>query len=430
MLMNKNHINRTEGVKLLIFVILVVSGIMSNQIMSLIAMLYVLYNMIKGDTELNFYYGLFLIPNIRIFDSLGVTFLVNILLAFPLIKYVLKYKFRINAFALFSTLAMLIIECIHIVILGNFENLFSVISCFMSMLYCLSITTNCTIDINIEKMWKYFVAGIFVSSFVYLVTNPWFTSNIIENVIVGYRFAAFASDPNYFSLYICLALAFIFTKRRYTLVDYVVLMVLVVLGLLTTSKMCLLMMAAVIMIGFCSSFLNVGNISKRYFLIISTGVLVIGILVFYDEIFMLLENFLKRAGLQGNSFDMSRFTSDRIDILKDYMKILSTNVIALVFGYGMQYHLYLHVTGGYGAHNTYFDVILSWGLVGVLIFGAVVMVWTSKLISNTKKSIIRFLPLIVLVISLLALSCLSATMFWWVISYALLIASKYKKEIS
>lgn len=424
MTIDRNHtFSKTDIVKLIIFTVLTIVGIAYNNLILFVAMLYIIYCMLAGNLEMNFYYGLFLISNIRIFDSLGVTFCVNILLAIPLIKYLITYKFRVSAFALCSTLLMFIIEFVHIFALDNFDNLVSAISCFISMLYCLLVTTNTDIDIKPGTMWKYLVAGIFTSSLVYLVTNPSFTANIINNVIKGYRFSAFASDPNYFSLYICIALALVFTKSRYILSDYIVLIILMVLGLLTASKMCMLVMVATIMIGFIRALLRVGNTSQRRFLIAGLGVLLICIMAFNNELFLLVNNFLQRAGLLGNSFNMSEFTTGRFDILKEYVDILSTNNVALFLGYGMQYHLYLHGAGGYGAHNTYLDIVLSWGIIGTIILFVIFLIWKNKVV-NATSGVIRYLPLIILVIIFCSLSCLSATMFWWVISFCLMAASK------
>ncbi len=95
----------------------------------------------------------------------------------------------------------------------------------------------------------------------------------------------------------------------------------------------------------------------------------------------------------------------------------------LLFGYGLQYNEtdiykgFQHI-----AHNTYLDVILSWGLVGVVILFAVFFRIVKMMNKNRleRLTVNHFLPMIVTGVTFFALSCLSATMFWWIICAALL----------
>ena len=78
------------------------------------------------------------------------------------------------------------------------------------------------------------------------------------------------------------------------------------------------------------------------------------------------------------------------------------------------------------AHNTYLDVVLSWGLFGVFVLLIVLFLWMKAIPKPTEhRRAIRYLPLVCLLLNLFDLSCLSASMFWVIVSYALIVANGY-----
>ena len=147
--------------------------------------------------------------------------------------------------------------------------------------------------------------------------------------------------------------------------------------------------------------------------------LIVGSALFKNQIALFVQNFIKRAGLSNNNLDFERLTSDRSSIILEYMSILSNDFGGLVFGKGLQYHLFFNGKG-FGAHNTYLDVLLAWGLIGVIVLTAIIVYWRNNIINQLENKKKFSIPILILAINFMDLSCLSATMFWWVLSLSFL----------
>ncbi len=185
-------------------------------------------------------------------------------------------------------------------------------------------------------------------------------------------------------------------------------------------------MGLVLTIGILYGLLNTNNKQRRWSSIMLFIFMITGFLIFKELIFVFLNNFLKRL---GDPSDLNSITTGRYGILKNYFSIYFSNPLTLIFGSGNQYHHYLGEVSGRVAHNTYFDVILSWGAIGLFAFTYIVYKWVKKLPRINNKSWIRWLPLITILINFLDLSCLSASMFWLVFSVPILALRTKNEEV-
>ena len=127
-------------------------------------------------------------------------------------------------------------------------------------------------------------------------------------------------------------------------------------------------------------------------------------------------------GISNGTVDVTRLTSERLDIVLHYIHVLGNNFIALIFGYGFQYVDYLSEPIGFCAHNTYLDLILSWGIIGIFIFSYILVRLTRGYFDSKieKHGVTECLPVIALGLSFISLSCFNATMFWWVLAAAII----------
>lgn len=418
--------------KHLFLILFLISAIIANfgiPVFSYASFAFAVFQMVFYTDEQNFYFGCFLMPMLGIFDITGVTYLPNILVAVPLVMYILRGKFRFKTFPVIATAVLFIVELIHMAVLNNLSNLLQNVSTFLSMFYCLSILLDDQVDLKLKNICHSLSAGIFASSVIFMLSTGMFNADIVDNVIGGQRFAAYTRDPNYFSLYICLAVAMLFTLKKHRALDYIFLVALTAFGLLTASRMCFILLVFIAVVGILYNSLKINNRARSNFAVGTVAVLGVSIFIFRDSVYTLFQNLLDRSGISSgiSNIDMTQLTAGRTDIVADYLNILSSNITCLTVGYGLQYHKYLTAFHGAGAHNTYLDIVLAWGILGAAIMLIVVFVWVTEYrkIIPREKDFISWLPFVVLLLNLFDLSCLSATMFWWVLAIAI---SALKKQ--
>lgn len=414
----------------LISVMLVCGNIISKYIL-LVALAYIVYLFCAQDDTENYYLGLFLISNIRVFDTFGITFVVNAILSIPLIVYLVRRKRKFNRYIVFGWFFLLLWEVLHILVYENYSNSPNELSTFLGMLFCITLTLNEKERLDFNKAWLFFTLGILFSGLAYIIVNPSYLNNIVSKITMGYRFRGYAGEPNYYALYICLSLSGLFIFTKYTIWHYLSMCALILIGIMTASKMCILLMTFIIVVGFTSCIREKKYKSKKEFVFYGVILLLLIGFLFKKTIIVFANNFLKRAGLLGGNLDVEKVTSGRSSIISDYVHILFNDIGSLLFGKGMQYHLFYSEAKGYGAHNTYLDAILAWGGIGTIVLVSVIIIWVKDFSIESHENVgLRKtnILIMVLLINFLDLSCLSATMFWWIISFSILSIQSYKKQ--
>lgn len=425
-LQNRIFLHRQWPTLLVICALVVFGNMYSSGLLLIAAMLCVVIAIFSSDVANAFYWALFLVPNIRMLDPLGVSFLANVMMALPLLVYFLQYGIRkVPAIALIGFFVLLAMELLHDAVLNDMRGLINIGGWALNFMLCFLVTLDPRVGLKSDDTFSAFSTGIIMSAVMCLLSGSASVAEIIDNLNYNARFSAFANDPNYYSLYICLTMACVLNVRGYNIYKFIVLALLTAIGLLTASKMCLLMMAFIFVLLFVQVFNNSReNRGNQKFLLWSTAGMVGLAIAARDYIGVFVENFFRRAGLGENqALDMGQLTSGRSWIMAEYIEILGRNLVCLLFGYGFTYHSYLGQSDGAGAHNTYLDLILSWGIVGVVIFAVIVYLWTKhyRISRNIRKlSAVKLIPLLILLINFVDLSCLAAGMFPFVIAVALI----------
>ena len=377
---------------------------------------------------------LLLLPNIRMFDGLHVKFLVNILLVLPVAAYIIEHR-RVNFIALSHVLMLWAWDTSHLLFFNQLTRILPNFSTIIILYYveCVLTDRNTVLDFNdIARKFSFGCIYSAVVSWMNLAIH--ISSAYAWNQINAWRLYGYAGDPNYFALYIGMSLSMMLlirggSRKR----DYAYVILLISLALLTASKMSLgiLLFIVIFFAGKALySFLAQRNKFLRRMTLIGIG----AALVFSNQIIDLINRTLIRLQeYKGDVVTVDTITSNRFATNLYYSTALIENPALLILGYGMQYNeLDYFQKIQMVSHNTFLDLILSWGLVGVAMITIILFTIIRQMNRNRREklNLNHFFPLIICMLSFLALSCLSSTMFWWVVCAALLPLKGLENEAS
>lgn len=374
--------------------------------------------MAYGNDSLRVGFSLMLVPNIRMFDGVGTTFLVNIMLFIPLIAKILTER-RVNSKALLHTVILASMELLHIFAEQNYGSLVPNMVTILMLLYVETVLTDRRTFLDFNKITRMFAFGCIYSAVAYFLTNAWRRDLSIYFKGLGFRYQGYASDPNYFSLYMCLAVALLFIIRVHAKRDLIYIFALIFIELFTLSKMALvlLILTALYFIGKAVWHGFHGRLRfVKYILIAGIGLAVL----FSNRIVTLLEVTINRLQEHnGTAVNIDTITSGRNTLVGFYFDTLGSDPLMILFGHGLQYNtLYERSL----SHNTLFDIILSWGIVGLVVMFFIFYTIFKTMVHNCPERVTldHLFPSFILLLTFFALSCLSASMFWWVVLAALL----------
>lgn len=425
---------RIDKYEILNYFILFVLFFLTNKLNSYIgifAFIFGLYLIIKGNEKSNLRLLFFLLPNIRILDVVGVKSLINFLFLVVSFKFIMiaNKKQNLNKKMILAAIVILLIEAVHLFVSQNniYANILYAINIAIDFFICILIISN-TYDCHEYSDFSLFLLlGVINSALVYLLANP----NIISMIFTSkYRLSAYGNDPNYLSCYLILGISgivFCSYYKKITFLEIIVMMIGIGIGLLTSSKMCILCLIAIFII-YIFSILIKGNIKK----IIYTGIKILPIflivyMLFNEQIIYLISKFLERFNESYSVSNLGNFTSGRSEILVSYLDLINKSIFSIFFGRGLSYYSYYQQFGiTLVAHNTYFDFLLSWGIIGSIIFLVTMITCTKKYISFKGKNILNYLPLILFLAMLTSLSCMSSDMFWYLLAFVLIPLQKIK----
>ena len=230
-------------------------------------------------------------------------------------------------------------------------------------------------DITSQEMRRansFLTWGVLLASLIgyFLVENENFSRyitvdiNYIDGEIVS-RFSGVNGDPNYYSALVIFVIAsnlFHFIHQpRVSHIAYVV--VLTAFGILSLSKMFLLLLAITLILFLFGWIREKGGLSKKGIVsvfLIAAGLLVGGNAVLNSTSVQLI---LARMGASSN---LGEFTTGRSDIWLEYVKEIFGNLEYFLFG---TYRNSMTVDG-YVTHNTFLQIWWKVGLLGMLLVGA------------------------------------------------------------
>lgn len=198
--------------------------------------------------------------------------------------------------------------------------------------------------------------------------------------------------------------------------DAVCMLVLLLFGIMTASRtflMCLLFMVGMF---FLSSKGDVSEKAKYAFTIFASSILVLAIsyIIMPD----LLRYYISR-------FFESDISTGRVDTMGEYHKYLVENLNVLFSGIGLQSFservVALCPQAIFVPHNGFQELLLAWGIVGVVIFA---MLWRGMIFQSrcccTKQSLVNYIPFLILLFKTLAGQMLNSSYTMLMFSFAYL----------
>lgn len=424
-------LNKMMYKELIEYIILVVLFFLTNKIsylFGIISFIYCIVIILSGDKYKNLRLLFFLLPNIRILDITGYKFLINLLYILISFKYLFskkniesneKKKFKIKKSIIIATLAVFFLEVIHFnnIYSDFYSQIFNAINLAFDFFICVILIQEKRNFNDYRKISLSLLLGVISSAIIFILAND----NIISMIFSSrYRLSAYGNDPNYLSFYIILgvcAILFCSYYNKLSIIDILVLVIVSGIGLLTSSKMCILCLISIFVIYIYTLFKK--SFRKLFSVIFKIlPITLLFILLFNNELTYLIEKFFERFEESYSSSSLGNLTSGRSEILIFYIDQMYSSLFSILFGRGINYYSYYQIKGAsLLAHNTYFDFLLSWGILGVIVFLIFFIVNIPK--SNNKK-IINYLPLMYFAVMLMSLSCMSSDMFWYLLAFVIM----------
>lgn len=407
--------------------------IISQSLFMIGLFIYMLYKIICDKSLYAFPYLLILLPNLGAIFIPGVPApLLNLLVPFAIVKMIITERTkRLDVELLVVTLFLFMYEFLHI-FLYNLNNLFTMTSWVLVIFYVVMVVSDDKHNYNHEICVKYFVAGVTISSIYGLYSNLVNLGSLVNfnQTNVTDRFAGAAGDPNYYSLYVLVALfslTSLLDRRRNLLskaahVGYFV--VLPIVASMSLSRMYLIVLAITGLLYILRVMLSLYeyNIHKKALLLIfsiGTGIALALPVNIMNNVNLVLERFTMYKG------DLTALTSNRNLIASYILNFLRENPLYLLFGVGIQgYGDRIGVGVGY-AHNILLELLAASGIVGTLLFAFFVAMLLYKVREHSRGGsrrrvrVMGALPLIAIAISYMAINAIEVESFYILLLFAM-----------
>lgn len=256
--------------------------------------------------------------------------------------------------------------------------------------------------INLQKFTKYFISSILFSC---IMSAVGFATGLInyevfmweKGVDKVWRFTGIYPHCNVLVrtciLGMCLLTINIFKEPK-KIVNYIFLLILTGIGLITASKSFLILLAVFALIVLVYSFVRTKN-KKVWWKFFGIFVLVCALVcvALIPYIKMMYRRFISFF-TEGSVLDM--ITTGRITIWKDFYNDFISNPLYIIFGKSFMGEIPVSI----GIHNTYLALIYQYGIIGTLIFAifAIVMI---KNTTGYSKKFSAYIPIILMLVSAL-----------------------------
>lgn len=307
----------------------------------------------------------FLHPLSATYDKLGFTYLFNFSILILLIKLFIIYRPSLERKSTFLFLLIVLLEFILILKEGELDYRIISLGSWIASYLLLIFYSNKIDKINFKVVYKYFYIGFLLGALLGF-TYPVMRWGIL-NIPTAYRFTGLLRDPNYYCID---ALLLIFSANTYSKLTernkYILIFPILCLGALSISKtFVILMVLGVVLI----SIINIKKIKvKQIFAGIAALSIIFVILYNMNFIDIFIEKFVYRT-------ETTTLLTGRDDLYKYYINELLNNPFNLIFGNSMINYPYVLSVGSvdsfytnFVAHNTFLDVVLSWGVIGTILY--------------------------------------------------------------
>lgn len=356
--------------------------------------------------------------NFGLYDLIGFKYIFNFAIVISAIKLLVfcgKQKTVDKRSFVLIVLVFLYNAVISLLNNISFSYLLTYISLFFS--YVILIIYSKDQQVDFTRIFKFYAFGMFMGVMCGALIP---LSQYGLNIPYGYRFAALMRDPNGFSLDILFLVIGFFVYSKLNKNNYYIpILIFLVFGFCGLSKMYLI---CVVLLVFYFIIVFINNIKtrsvnyKNFFFVLLLFVLI----VFLNNKFNFFDTFVNGY---LDRFNITDLTSGRNDIANYYLKKIFSDPVTLLFGRGFEYYLIIGYDGWMMAHNTWLEIILSFGILGsVFYFSFIISILKNCKCKHkiyTKSEL--FLLILIFVFCLNALPILSGDTLAILILYIILI---------
>lgn len=377
-----------------------------------------------SDTSKTLQILMFVHPNSGLYDSIGFKYLFNFAVIISAIKLIIKNKGNFPKNNIFAFLLIFALELFLELTSYHFDTKFLSMGSWFCSYLILILESSMGDNISFEKVYKYFFFG-FTMAFICGIATP--VARWGLNIPTAYRFVGLLRDPNYYCVD---ALLLIFGASTYSKLKgknkFIYIFPCIIMGICSVSKMFILLLIMGLFLSFIVNFKKI-NIKKILPVVI---VLLIGIFILYKNglIDMMINKYLYRtettSALTGRDYLWGFYFNSIFASNKNFLIGNSLNYYSTILNPGVNNLFFTNMV----AHNTYLDIVLSWGAIGMFayiffIFGCFIAAKKNHTKYKFKKNSDFNVSCIVFLCALFVLSYLSADAFAILITY--LIVLKY-----
>lgn len=396
-----------------------------NNIFLILAVFIICVAIIMDTRENKSLYLLFMLPLIYVMkfenDQISLYNVLTIVYLLSMVGFYIRKKENLKVAPFVALLSIAVLTLINSLISDEI-NAFSSIGWFLNLIIFYFIMREIN-NVEIYKKHAYYFAisiaivgicGIIfmmntnIGTYLYKMRK---TNTILTDGKLNYRYSGFDLDPNYFALQSLIAFwSFFIANKMDDKYNYCLLVILIIIGLATISKMYIitLIVSAIIYLT-----LNIKQIKKFSInkLLIAIGALIFLMSVSNKYILPVFESRIE------NIENVEQLTTGRSEIWIKYVKYILNNPKVLLIGNGIG----TPYLDGTASHNTYILIVYRLGIIGTIIFISFLYSIIKK--HKTKININNFMPLLVFMIASFALDIFDFDSFIYIL---VLILSMYK----
>ena len=385
------------------------------------------------------YIVLTIIANRALFGCVDFYYFYNFALLLMVLRALLvnPKRLKVKGVVLISLLGIFNITAMIWFKTFSMSNLVSLFSWLIGYLFVL-----CYLDDyrNASKLqlYKCFASGCLIGSICAIATLKYQYNFKLPR---GFRFSGLFKEVNSFGL-VCALLAVsslcVWEKKSWK--RYLSFVIFLGLGCLSLSKAYLVLVGIVIMF-LCGHTLIKGTVGTKKQVVVKMSICLLALLLLFVVVELgMFDGIINLVDKYKQRFLNEEISSGRFSIWEHYIKKIGQSLFGILFGYGLNYNMVPGLAPNLGyegkiylAHCTYFDVLLSFGMLGTVVFLLIVNyvvkgLGICSLCGLGRKFVwkIHVLPLLTMLIGILSLSYLNGDYFIVLICYALVMLKTEK----
>lgn len=403
---------------LLITLVLILMGLLSTNIFSIIAFIISLIYFTRAKLIYIYVDLFFLLPFATIFkySSNSTSFVTLLFIYCVLLIFVRqKQKIKVNKFILIGfsfVYYIFIVDALHLSI--NPTELIKHVIGVLFLYYVLRITDKELL----KKIIISFGIGLYISSIIaqfakYIPKFYIFVRQVGYDTLITNRFTGLNGDPNYYTICLIIALmgslALYKEKKGYFILSLIFTSI---FGFQTYSKSFLLVFVLCIVVIIA----NLLKVKKNRVLTISLIVIIVGVIClactgYFTPVNLIFNRFMSTTNI-------NELTTGRSYLWISYLNFIFDNISVLLFGTGLSAPL----LNGMGPHNFYIELLYYFGVIGSMIWIIFVYFGYKACVMKSNHTLtIGKISVLLLVLLYFALQMLFSNELYFHIAYVYII---------